>query len=95
MEKDAKAYGNIFFAKRKEKESHPDARGDFTVRRDLLEELTAALRESDEVKVSFAGWKKVGPKSGTYLSANLSIARNRKPEAANEDNDDEDGALWL
>lgn len=91
MEKDAKAYGNIFFARRKEKESYPDARGDFTVRRDLLEELTAALRESDEVKVSFAGWKKVGPKSGAYLSGNLSIARNREPEAATKDDDDD---LW-
>lgn len=62
-----KGQGALFKNDRKQKPTHPDYRGNFTLTRDLLEAYTKAMGTSGELKVNMAAWLKDG-KSGKFLS---------------------------
>ena len=91
-----KAYGNVFHARDKQKDSHPDAKGSFTMSEAMVEAIRNAPRDSQgRVTLEFAAWNKTGPKAGQYLSANLQVGKpqeswsnNTSPPPPKKDTED-------
>jgi len=82
---DPKCYGSIFYDRAKKKKQYPDARGDFTINREMFDAIAARFVDDDEVKINFAGWTREGPKAGKYLSGQLELPREASSSTNNND----------
>jgi len=71
-----KAYGNVFKNRSKQKDSHPDYRGDVKLSSVFIEEIkNLPMNAEGYVVLEFSGWIKQGPKAGSYISCNLQAPR--------------------
>lgn len=60
--------GALFINGRKQKESHPDHRGEITLSTELLRELVAMTKSGKEPKIAIAGWNKKSKAGNQYIS---------------------------
>lgn len=79
---DEKSRGALFVNKRREKESHPNHRGELTLTKDLLKQLVEQVKAGGEAKLSVAAWNKTSKGGLDYLSlsAEKFVERGRKVE---------------
>ena len=83
--------GSLFRNPRKERDTHPDYRGDLYIENALLKMLVAEhTTHSGLVKVSISGWKSQTKDGQTYLSIKASepyVPAGAKKPAARQDED--------
>jgi hypothetical protein len=63
--------GALFINKRKQKENHPDQRGEITLSKELLRELVEMAKSGKEPKVAVAGWNKMSKAGNPYISLSV------------------------
>lgn len=78
---DEKSRGALFVNKRREKDSHPNYRGELTLTKDLLKQMVEQVKAGGEAKLSVAAWNKTSKGGLDYLSlsADKFVERSRKP----------------
>jgi len=75
-----KPRGALFVNQRKEKDNHPDHRGNLEFDRDLIKEMVNQVNNGAQFgKVEIVGWNKSSDRAGNYISVSASKMRE-KPE---------------
>lgn len=93
-----KPRGALFVNSRKEKDTHPDHRGNLELDRDLIKELVNQVNNGEQFgKMEVVGWNKSSDRAGNYisLSANKPYVKpddqpapQRAPQPAPQTSDD-------
>jgi hypothetical protein len=60
--------GALFENNRRQKESHPNMRGELTLTKPLLKELVEMAKSGKEIKLSLSAWNKRAKSGTTYVS---------------------------
>jgi uncharacterized protein (DUF736 family) len=64
--------GSLFANDKKEKDTHPDFKGDMVLGPELVAEIAALVNAGKPAKVQVAGWKKTTKNGKVFLSLSLS-----------------------
>ena len=68
-----KPRGALFVNQRKEKDTHPDHRGNLEIDRDLIKELVNQVNNGEQFgKMEVVGWNKSSDRAGNYISLSAS-----------------------